>query len=543
MASAYGPWVGGDDWRSWVGVTITEDTATTAKVQVQGWFGSQAGWSTYSNTVRGWVGYKIGSGSITWDPNSSTAGVSIDPFSTGASKYFNTHTWTINKTQSAQTVTGYGYVKGFGGGYDGRVSEAAASVTVSAKATYKITYDANGGSGAPAAGSKWHGEEFTLSTTKPTRTNYNFGGWNTKPDGTGTNYSSGGKLPATVNAATPLYATWELAYIAPTLTISAYRSDSSGNLSNESTTNIAVEYSWSLNQTGGTNTNGTVTINHGTSSADSFSISGATGSGKKTYTQTVAATSTLTVSVTIKDAHNLTTTRSVTVGQVFKPFTMANGGKAAAFFGFANATWDKILKIFGSLVVENHIDIGGKIKMYIDGAKGDAGLRFYKSALNANHWNPAILIQTKSGGTWTIGNYDGEELRFVYFTKANIDSSTNTAGLNLALGNTARSWHKAISPWTSIATTSGETAKTFSDVSTAGYSELLVVATYSTTYRSSVVIPVAMLDTTKRDWFLGGGTWSTTWGASCGMTKTQITPYKVRIGGTNQDASWTVYAR
>lgn len=540
MASSYGPWVAGDDWRSWVEIKIVSETETTATISVSGWFQADAGWSTYSNTVKGYLGYKIGSAADVW--SSATA---IDPFSAGSSKYFLTGTFksvSVPKTKSAQTVKGYAEVDGYtGGGYAGSQSKATASITVSAKPTYTITYNANGGSGAPAAQTKWYGETLQLSSTKPTRANYNFKGWATSSSATTAAYQAGANY--TGNAALTLYAVWELAYVAPTLTISAYRSDSSGNLSNESTTNIAVEYSWSLNQTGGTNTSGTVTINHGTSSADSFSISGATGSGKKTYTQTVAATSTLTVSVTIKDAHNLTTTRSVTVGQVFKPFTMANGGKAAAFFGFANATWDKILKIFGSLVVENHIDVGGKIKTYVEGARGDAGLRFYKSALNANHWNPAILIQTKSGGTWTIGNYDGEELRFVYFTKTNIDNSTNTPGLNLALGNTARSWHKAISPWTSIATTSGETAKTFSDVNTAGYSELLVVAKYSTTYRSSVVIPVADLDTTKRDWYLGGGTWNTAWGASCGMTRTQITPYKIRVGGTSQNADWTVYAR
>ena len=42
--------------------------------------------------------------------------------------------------------------------------------------TYTISYDANGGSGAPKSQIKTYGQDLTLSSTKPTRTNYNFEG-------------------------------------------------------------------------------------------------------------------------------------------------------------------------------------------------------------------------------------------------------------------------------------------------------------------------------------------------------------------------------
>lgn len=45
--------------------------------------------------------------------------------------------------------------------------------------TYTITYDANGGSGAPAAQSKTHDVALTLSDTVPTREGCGFGGWAT----------------------------------------------------------------------------------------------------------------------------------------------------------------------------------------------------------------------------------------------------------------------------------------------------------------------------------------------------------------------------
>ena len=75
------------------------------------------------------------------------------------------------------------------------------------KDIYTIKYDANGGSGAPTAQTKTYGTDLTLTTSKPTRSGYTFNGWNTKSDGSGTNYSAGGKF--TTNANTTLYAKWK----------------------------------------------------------------------------------------------------------------------------------------------------------------------------------------------------------------------------------------------------------------------------------------------------------------------------------------------
>ena len=75
------------------------------------------------------------------------------------------------------------------------------------KNTYTISYDANGGSGAPTVQTKTHDTDLTLTTSTPTRNGYTFDGWNTKSDGSGTNYSAGGKF--TTNANTTLYAKWK----------------------------------------------------------------------------------------------------------------------------------------------------------------------------------------------------------------------------------------------------------------------------------------------------------------------------------------------
>lgn len=73
---------------------------------------------------------------------------------------------------------------------------------IGAKSSYTVSYNANGGSGAPSSQTKWHGEDLTLSNTKPTRTGYTFLNW-TGSDGKtyspGGTYSGNGGLTLTAN--------------------------------------------------------------------------------------------------------------------------------------------------------------------------------------------------------------------------------------------------------------------------------------------------------------------------------------------------------
>ena len=82
--------------------------------------------------------------------------------------------------------------------------------------TYTINYNANGGSGAPKSQTKTHGQDLTLSSTKPTRTNYNFEGWTNDPNSTEIIWTAGGKY--TIDASRNLYAVWALAYAKPRIT-------------------------------------------------------------------------------------------------------------------------------------------------------------------------------------------------------------------------------------------------------------------------------------------------------------------------------------
>lgn len=90
------------------------------------------------------------------------------------------------------------------GSFDSISSDAVNFTAVDS--TYTITYNANGGTGAPANQTKIHDTALTLSSTKPTRDGYTFVNWNTKADGTGTTYTAGQNYYE--NANVTLYAQW-----------------------------------------------------------------------------------------------------------------------------------------------------------------------------------------------------------------------------------------------------------------------------------------------------------------------------------------------
>ena len=72
---------------------------------------------------------------------------------------------------------------------------------------YTISYNANGGSGAPASQTKYHGYDMALSDTIPTRSGYTFKGWATSSTATTASYQAGGNY--TANSSRTLYAVWE----------------------------------------------------------------------------------------------------------------------------------------------------------------------------------------------------------------------------------------------------------------------------------------------------------------------------------------------
>lgn len=134
--------------------------------------------------------------------------------------------------------------------------------------TYTITFNANGGSGAPSNQTKTYGVDLVLSSTIPTRTNYKFLGWSTAASAVTPSYTAGGTY--SVNSATTLYAVWELAYTIPSVSnVKIYRCTETGS-SNDYGTYVMVSFDWSCDQNIGENNVTSVRISYKESAASTW---------------------------------------------------------------------------------------------------------------------------------------------------------------------------------------------------------------------------------------------------------------------------------
>lgn len=169
--------------------------------------------------------------------------------------------------------------------------------------TYTVSYNANGGSGAPSNQTKTYGVNLTLSSTRPTRTNYNFKGWATSASGS-VAYQPGGTYSS--NAAVTLYAVWEVA-AAPLTSVSNTEIGSSGTAS---WTKMNNSHSYKLVLTCGSAPAVTVNV-AANSSSTSFTIPN-TWLNYVTNSTTATATATLT-----------TYSGSTSLGSSSKTFTVS----------------------------------------------------------------------------------------------------------------------------------------------------------------------------------------------------------------------------
>lgn len=90
-------------------------------------------------------------------------------------------------------------------------------ITIPKLDSYTVTYNANGGTGAPASQIKTYSTSLTISSTTPTRQNYTFKGWSVSPTSKIGIFQAGGTYPYNQNAT--LYAVWE--YNGPTPTLNS----------------------------------------------------------------------------------------------------------------------------------------------------------------------------------------------------------------------------------------------------------------------------------------------------------------------------------
>lgn len=121
--------------------------------------------------------------------------------------------WTISKTHEQQTIRAF--VKSVGQDTGGQPNVAAypldnevyVELTIPAKDKYTVTYNANGGTNAPAQQTKWHNETLILSSQIPTKVDYIFKGWDTSSSATNVVYPAGASFTGNENIT--LYAVWQ----------------------------------------------------------------------------------------------------------------------------------------------------------------------------------------------------------------------------------------------------------------------------------------------------------------------------------------------
>lgn len=191
----------GDSYSPQARLTVTQTSSTNTSVTLSWKLEYVAhGYAIYTSVTKDYT-VKIG-GSTVKSGSFAVNGVTT-------TKTVASGTKTINKTTSTQNVSfsvSFTFGANWSGTYAG-TKTASGSISVAAKPSYKITYNANGGSGAPSAQTKWYGTNLTLSSTKPTRTGYSFLGWSTSASATSATWPAGGTY--TANASDTLYAVWK----------------------------------------------------------------------------------------------------------------------------------------------------------------------------------------------------------------------------------------------------------------------------------------------------------------------------------------------
>lgn len=221
--------------------------------------------------------------------------------------------------------------------------------------TYTVSYNANGGSGAPSSQTKTYGKTLTLSNTVPTRTNYNFVGWATSSTTTTASYQAGGSY--TKNSAATLYAVWELAYSKPRITnISVNRVNTNGQ-SDDQGTRCKVTFSWATDKAAPT-----ITISYRQTTSTNWSdvtltAQNTSGTVEQILSATFSIDKSYEVKVTVADSVGSSyVTRTLSSGKFIIDFKAGGDGvaigKAAENVGFdvyMDTKFEKSVMIDGNL--------------------------------------------------------------------------------------------------------------------------------------------------------------------------------------------------
>lgn len=176
------------------GSNVVRTSATQFTVKIN------ASWETYYNGAQTNYGMTASSGGKS---------VTLNPFGTKASSGSGsfTGTYSISGNGSATKTITVAFRNFNDDNGKSATKNVTFNVTVPAWTSYTVSYNANGGSGAPGSQTKWRDQTLVLSSTKPTRTGYSFLGWSTSSTATTATYAAGANY--TANSAATLYAVWK----------------------------------------------------------------------------------------------------------------------------------------------------------------------------------------------------------------------------------------------------------------------------------------------------------------------------------------------
>ena len=118
---------------------------------------------------------------------------------------------TITKSVTTISTNAFSYPKkmtihGYAGSYTEEYANSK-GITFAVIQPFVVTYDANGGTGAPESQSVMPDENLVITGTVPTRDGYSFMGWALTQDATEAAYQPDGVFKAKAN--TTLYAVWQ----------------------------------------------------------------------------------------------------------------------------------------------------------------------------------------------------------------------------------------------------------------------------------------------------------------------------------------------
>ena len=187
--------------------TSVSSTATSSTVSIEVWFWTKYGCSDSNNTYY----FNNNASSATTSKGAVTINHTVssgEGWSTSNQTKIGSYSYSYTRGASDVKYNCAAKVTGFEADAlnTSDVISVSTSYTIPVLSSYTVSFNANGGSGAPSSQTKTYGVTLTLSSTKPTRSNYTFLGWGKTSSDTSASYSAGSSY--TSNADITLYAIW-----------------------------------------------------------------------------------------------------------------------------------------------------------------------------------------------------------------------------------------------------------------------------------------------------------------------------------------------